>query len=223
MSFFAPQAYTKETLSKAFDWLQHQPASVRQAAANPDMLVSIYLQAQRQGIQRIDADAPVSSKKFIDDLKTLSRDFAQFDEAPAANLAKHSLQQMQGMAPLPARTPENLGVPQTQHNVTQSTHHTIAQTTQHTIAQSSTQHSMAQSQVQMPTSTMLPQSQPVTFTSELPQQAPHVDVAPEMSFTLDEKSLATVRKLQERFNLSSPQEALRMLLSVGSERISHWD
>ena len=65
---------------------------------------------------------------------------------------------------------------------------------------------------------------PVTFTSELPQQpAARPTAPPEGYFTLDEKSLATVRKLQERFNLSTPHEALRMLLAIGTEHISRWD
>ncbi|MCC6138013.1 MAG: hypothetical protein IT287_05235, partial [Bdellovibrionaceae bacterium] len=156
MSFFAPQAYTKETLSKAFEWLQHQPVSVRQAAANPDMLVSIYLQAQRQGIQRIDADAPVSSRKFLDDLKVLSRDFAQFDDAPSGN-AKQALQQMQPMPQNSLRTQTQETSSHTQHaqhNVTQSTQHTIAQTTQHTIAQSTSQQHSVSSPTQLPQATM---------------------------------------------------------------------
>ncbi|MBY0386406.1 hypothetical protein K2X05_14720, partial [bacterium] len=39
---------------------------------------------------------------------------------------------------------------------------------------------------------------------------------------LDAQSLQAIRSVQERFNLSSPQEALRMIISVGSKQISHW-
>ncbi|MBY0385244.1 hypothetical protein K2X05_08810, partial [bacterium] len=80
MSFLAPQAYTKETLSKAFDWLQYQPDQVKQVATSPDVLVGLFLKAQRQGIDHIDADAPVSSKKFLSDLKNLKKDMAQFED-----------------------------------------------------------------------------------------------------------------------------------------------
>src|SRR6476646_5452101 len=89
MSFLAPQAYTKETLAKAFDWLQHQPAHIAQAATTPDNLVAIYLKAQRHGgaasisataAAETSNDAPVSSKRFIDDLKSLRKDLANFEE-----------------------------------------------------------------------------------------------------------------------------------------------
>lgn len=195
MSFFAPQAYTKETLSKAFEWLQHQPASVKQAAANPDMLVSIYLQAQRQGIQKIDADAPVSSRKFIDDLKTLSRDFAQFEDSPSASSTATKV-----LTP-PAPSP------------------VIQQ-------QRAPEAPVMQQQVQAPQ-----QPQPMINTPPQINVPPLSPPAPQMRqqttsdgfFSLDEKSLVVVRRLQERFNLSTPQEALRMIIAVGIEQISRWN
>lgn len=209
MSFFAPQAYTKETLSKAFEWLQHQPSSVKQAASNPDMLVSIYLQAQRQGLQKIDADAPVSSRKFIDDLKTLSRDFAQFDDAPAAptnsaGSARQSVQQTTTISHHSSRTAEMhqpVSVP-----VQTPAHHVVQQPVPQPVPQ--------YINVTPP---------PPTPASPPPQQAQYRQAPAEDVFSLDEKSLAVVRRLQERFNLSSPQEALRMIVALGIEQISRWN
>lgn len=213
MSFFAPQAYTKETLSKAFEWLQHQPSSIQQAAANPDMLVSIYLQAQRQGLQKIDADAPVSSRKFIDDLKTLSRDFAQFDE-PTTSAGNGSARQ----------------------SVQQTT------TISHHSSRTAEMHQPISAPVQPPTHHVVQQPVPQPFTPPAPQpQSQYINVNPQPSpsapppqqaqyqsnpaevFRLDEKSLNVVRGLQERFNLSTPQEALRMVVAVGIEHISRWN
>ncbi len=200
MSFFAPQAYTKETLSKAFEWLQHQPVSVKQAAANPDILVSIYLQAQRQGIQKIDADAPVSSRKFIDDLKTLSRDFAQFDDVPATTptVAKQMLQQT-----APVRAPEIPLPPQPVAQPPLSQPTVTAQPTPN-LAQ---QHAAAAA----------PQA------PYQPSQPMRQQMAADGFFSLDEKSLMVVRRVQERFNLSTPQEALRMIVAVGIEQVSRWN
>lgn len=158
MSFLAPQAYTKETLSKAFDWLQYQPDQVKQVATSPDVLVGLFLKAQRQGIDHIDVDAPVSSKKFLSDLKNLKKDMAQFED-PATS-AQNSIQTQ----------------------VTQTT--TVSETKSMSMnAPTPNQNLMAQ---------------------------------------LDAQSLQAVRAVQERFNLSSPQEALRMIISVGSKQIAQW-
>ncbi len=202
MSIFAPQAYTKETLAKAFEWLQHQPQSVQQAASNPDMLVSIYTQAQRQGLQKIDIDAPVSSRKFIDDLKTLSRDFAQFEDSSSTStttstMASTAKQTLQQVAPSPQQ--KVYEAPAQQMN--------------------SSSVSSQSSQYQHQQSTSQKVSQQVILERSIHQQT----ITGEGFFTLDDKSLAIIKNLQERFNLSSPQEALRLVISVGLERISHWN
>lgn len=70
-----PQAYTRETLQEAFNWLQEQPEPVRATVHTPERLVSLYQKAQRMN----EFEAPVSSKKFIDDLKTLANSLDQFE------------------------------------------------------------------------------------------------------------------------------------------------
>lgn len=163
MSFLAPQAYTKETLSKAFDWLQYQPDQVKQVATSPDVLVGLFLKAQRQGIDNIDVDAPVSSKKFLSDLKNLKKDMAQFED------------------------------PTTGSHVTAPQNSVQTQVTQTTTVSETKSMSM---NTAVPTQNSLGQ--------------------------LDAQSLQAVRVVQERFNLSSPQEALRMIISVGTKQIAQW-
>lgn len=157
MSFLAPQAYTKETLSKAFDWLQYQPDQVKQVATSPDVLVGLFLKAQRQGIDHIDADAPVSSKKFLSDLKNLKKDMAQFEDP-------------------------------------------------NTAPQSSVQTQVTQT----------------TTVSETKSMSMNASTSTSLITNLDAQSLQSVRAVQERFNLSTPQEALRMIISVGSKQIAQW-
>ncbi len=171
MSFLAPQAYTKETLSKAFDWLQYQPDSVKQVATSPDVLVSLFLKAQRQGIDNIDIDAPVSSKRFLTDLKNLKKDFAPFEES------------LGGGAPTGAM----------QNN------------------------SSMQTQVSQQMSQQVSQTVTVTETkaANIPFHASYMQ-------SLDQGSLQAVLDVQTRFNLSTPQEALRMLISVGNKQIRQW-
>ena len=66
ISKLPPQAYTRDTVLEAFNWLNSQPESVRQLAKNEDALVSLYLRAKRFGGvgSPLEQEAPVSSKKF---------------------------------------------------------------------------------------------------------------------------------------------------------------
>lgn len=75
-----PQAYTREMLSTAFQWLQHQPEHIKKLAQNPDALVGIYLRAQKFGNASPEADAPVSSQTFFTDLKNLTEAFKQTEQ-----------------------------------------------------------------------------------------------------------------------------------------------
>lgn len=205
MSFIAPQAYTKETLVKAFDWLQHQPASLKQVATSPDVLVGLFLKAQRQGITNIDADAPVSSKKFIDDLKSLKKDFAQFDDVaktPATNFAQQS-NASYSASKTASYTAES-------QSAEHSASHTVAHTSSHSVAQGAS--------ASPGPSTF--QNAPV-FAQTIHSPTYNTTVQ-HGALPLDEHSLAMLTAIQQRFNLSTPQEALRMLIAVGYQQISRW-
>ena len=92
-----PQAYTREILTAAFNWLQTQPESVKKLATTPDALVGLYLRAQRFGNSNLESDAPVSSQAFMSDLKNLAEGLKQFEEPAreARRAAQHIPQQMQ--------------------------------------------------------------------------------------------------------------------------------
>ena len=64
-----PQAYTKETLQKAYSWLLNQGASIKDMATSQDMLVSLYLKAQRSGDASLDTP---SIQNFKLELKNLA-------------------------------------------------------------------------------------------------------------------------------------------------------
>jgi hypothetical protein len=179
MSFIAPQAYTKETLSKAFDWLQYQPDQVKQVATSPDALVGLFLKAQRQGLDHIDVDAPVSSKKFIADLKSLKKDIAQFEENPS--VTPSPMTTPTAPPPVFAQPP-----PQATNSFQTSTQTQVSQTM--TVSETKSIH----------TNTTLPFA------------------------ALDPHSLQAIQIVQERFNLSSQQEALRMLIAVGAKQVAQW-
>lgn len=64
-----PQAFTKETLQKAYGWLLNQSPSVKDLATTQDMLVSLYLKAQRSGEASLDTP---SIQNFKQELKNLA-------------------------------------------------------------------------------------------------------------------------------------------------------
>lgn len=76
-----PQAYTRETLQKAYTWLLSQSASVKDLATSQDMLVSMYLKAQRNGEAALETP---SIQNFKQELKNLAHMMGDLQTAPAA-------------------------------------------------------------------------------------------------------------------------------------------
>jgi hypothetical protein len=69
MNPLPPQAFTKETLQKAYAWLLTQSPSIKDMASTQDMLISLYLKAQRSGDASLEAP---SIQNFKQELKTLA-------------------------------------------------------------------------------------------------------------------------------------------------------
>lgn len=86
-----PQAYTKETLQKAYSWLLNQSPSVKDLATTQDMLVSLYLKAQRSGEASLDTP---SIQNFKQELKNL-----------ASMMGDLHTPQAQAQAPVQVQTP----------------------------------------------------------------------------------------------------------------------
>jgi hypothetical protein len=84
-----PQAYTKETLQRAYAWLLTQTPSVKEMATSQEMLVSMYLKAQRDGDQVLETP---SIQNFKQELKSLASMMGEFQpaNAPAKNAHTNS-------------------------------------------------------------------------------------------------------------------------------------
>ncbi len=80
-----PQAYTRDTVVHAFNWLQSQSDQVRDMVQTTDDLVSLYLRAQRFGENTTDTEAPVSSRNFKEDLKNLAQGLKHFEIDPTSS------------------------------------------------------------------------------------------------------------------------------------------
>ena len=174
-----PQAYTRDTLVKAIEWLSSQPTIVRERANSADLIVSYYLQASRRAaIQR--ENNPVSGENFKTDLKHLAEDLKQFS---VDTLAPQS-------PPLPPPAMSN---------------------TVFGRNFSSPPHAFeAENEPEIP-----------IFRPDPPPHAPRSanPSAKNASSGLDARSISAAREVQQRFNLSSQQEAVRLLIQLGSERL----
>lgn len=187
-----PEAFTKETLQEAFNWLQEQPEPLRSSIQTPERLVSLFRKSQRLH----DADAPVSSKKFVDDLKTLANSLDQFNQ-PTINLNPQP-------APPPAVVPP-------------------------TVERFEHQAPPAQPQVTMAQPPPQPQPQQATFTQSVKQtQKAKIEFTTEtqnitaQGIEIDDVTIERVKKVRERFNLGSDNEALRLLVSIGFEKFNQF-
>ncbi|MCB0377390.1 MAG: hypothetical protein KDD33_02770 [Bdellovibrionales bacterium] len=160
-----PEAFTKETLQKAFQWLQNQPEDMRATVHTPERLVSLYRQAMR--LQ--DNDAPVSSKVFVDNLKNLATSLDEFSGSSPASASSAP------MPPLPAEA-----APTAPARSASSFH---------------------------------PQKTEVSQAPPPPSRASTLG-------SLDKTSQSCVDHVRKRLNLSSDQEAIRLLIALGFEKIS---
>ena len=143
-----PQAYTWAVLKEAYNWLQSQPASIRELAQSADDAVSLYKQHLRSQKQN-------NSESFKAELKNLSQGLKKFD---SGGEEKPSLA-------------NSLSLP----------------------------------------TTPLPPSTPTTDSSLSPNSL--------SSISLDEKTQISLHIARERLNLGSSQEALRVLVALGIEKL----
>lgn len=84
MNPLPPQAYTKETLLKAYQWLMLQNSSIKEMATTPDILVSLYLKTTRDGQTALDRP---SIQNFKNELKSLAGIMGELDR-PATHHAQ---------------------------------------------------------------------------------------------------------------------------------------
>lgn len=109
-----PQAYTRDMLSAAFEWLHKQPPSIRELATDSDSLVSLYLRSRRRSPNGASEPSP-SSESFKQDLKNLAEGLKQFDgpvPSPAPTPPTFSPTNLSAdMPPASATTPVPTTVP----------------------------------------------------------------------------------------------------------------
>lgn len=221
-----PQAYTRDTLVKAIEWISHQPVAVRERANSADLIVSFYLQARRR-MTAAQLEAPVSGETFKQDLKHLAQGLKQFEEPSAPptqtdpnrslsnDEARHRAESTFGEARHRAQVMTNFDHPDPVQMPLQGPQPVSTHNHLHT-APSPQNH--AQQHVHLHVQhAPLPHAPAAHATPPPPhQEAAHTPKG--VTWNVDAKSVAFAREIQERFNLSNESEALRMLVTLGIER-----
>ncbi len=215
--FLPPQAYTKETLLKAYNWLQSQSDQIKELATTPDQLVSLFLKSTRLGqdsLQRYtnstvstftNTTAPVMATQQPQQGGQTSSN--QIGDSPSLKSFKSELKNLAGMM-------GDLEKPQATTPHVQQTPQAEPQTTQQ------------QAHYQSPPSgyqAPIPPYQGPPGTQTSPQPPPPINayVSPALNQTLnyDEMTQILIREVKNELNLSTDAEALRMLVKIGYQKV----
>lgn len=202
MNPLPPQAYTKETMLKAYQWLIGQNSSIKEMATTPDILVSLYLKATRDGSGALDRP---SIQNFKNELRSLAGIMGELDrpqqnrsEILEESAAKKTPPQaeLQAVAPVQVVTspspppPPPVSAPEPVSQLMPSA------PTSPSVIPPAGQTSVSYTEKTLTTKT---------------QTTNALDL-------LDLTSRCMIQEVKEDFNLSSDLEALRMLIKIGHNR-----
>ncbi|MFM6929838.1 MAG: hypothetical protein ACKOX6_15320 [Bdellovibrio sp.] len=188
MNPLPPQAYTKETLLKAYQWLITQNSSIKEIATTPDMLVSLYLKATRDGEGALERP---SIKNFKNELKSLAGMMGELDRPQAQTHHHHA---SMGLGATAAAIPMSVPPRQVITEPSPVAHH-------------------QQVAMQMPLQVNpSAQAQTLSYTEKTLTATSQSMNAMDL---FDCSTKAMIQEVKDEFNLSSELEALRMLIKVG--------
>lgn len=169
MNPIPPQAYTKDSLLKAYAWLQNQDPSLKEMATTPDILVSLYLKATRDGDSALDRP---SIQNFKHELKQLAGLMGEFDkDGPPSPEVKPKANEFAGAQAVPVAPRK--------------------ETPKHT------------------------ESQGLDFPALERKFLQQVQTSSASGLELDANSQALIAEVKQKLNLSSTNEALKLLIQVG--------
>jgi hypothetical protein len=240
MSTHAPQAYTRETLAKAFAWLRHQNDQVKEMAQSADNLVALYLKAQRSGGSAEDMswERP-SVQSFKNELKSLAGIMGEFEGGDPQTHSPTNSQMGQAHTP-PAAAPGYAQAPSPAHSFSHGASH-VASPSASSSASSSAQsgapnygtngiyNGAGANFSAGPGPTPQPHAPPTNsgWQNNHGKGQPHAGTGSasgsgstsaahtDLRGFLDPKSWAMIHEVKNALNLSHEQEALRFLLTLG--------
>jgi hypothetical protein len=228
-----PQAYTREILTSAFNWLQTQPESARKLATTPDALVGLFMRAQRFGNSSPEQDAPVSSQNFMSDLKSLAEGLKQFEQPAPEIRSEIRNEAPRAIPPEPQR-------PEAQRPAARDSNRDFGRDSgreprrpmsQAFAANGSTASYAAGSawnrEFFTETASAAPTPKPEQKTQpKLPPEAAPLFEQPlvmrtEYATGLNERSLAMIQEVKAELNLSSDIEAVNMMLALAYKSLKN--
>lgn len=192
-----PQAYTREILAVAFNWLQNQPDSVRRQAVTPDALVGLYMRAQRFG------GGDSDGLSFADDLRDLSG-------GPSSSSIEESRSGTLTMSTEYTQRAVHFNATPIQMTPVQPTPQTVSQPMAQPVAPPAAP-PIAQPPPQAPSH----QAHAHTY----PPQAHPLD--DQSAVRLTAASLKMTSEIRERMNLSSDVEAANMMIAVAYKTLQN--
>lgn len=173
-----PQAYSKQDILKAMEWLEKQSDQVRSQATNADVLMGMYKKALIYGDSFIDKQSPISGESFKNELKGIAEQLGGFDEAPSAKISR----KVSEVSPI--------------------SYH-VEPETEAEVMPASNNHDVIQKE---------------NIKISIQRQLQTKDHGFNLS-SLDSVTQSRVKEVRARFNLSRDEEALRMLISIGYEKL----
>lgn len=195
MNPIPPQAYTKDSLLKAYSWLQNQDSSIKEMATTPDILVSLYLKATRDGDAVLERP---SIQNFKHELKQLAGMMGEFEK----EIIEEKIQKEQSKtvaASIAAAAPD----------LSQS------------FVSAGLEKAMESFNSQSQPTPFMSSSMPVSSASAVVKNsAENVNKKGDVSLLngLDAKSLVLISEIKTNLNLSSDLEALKFLIQTGYNR-----
>lgn len=202
MNPLPPQAYTKDILLKAYQWLMGQNTSLKEMATTPDILVSLYLKATRDGDHALDRP---SIQNFKNELRTLAGMMGELDRpAQQGQKAAPSFHAQSAQAPSQGLTSQSAS--NSASNSTSLPNPSATSSSSPTLSASSPLH-------------LGTRPAPQNTTNPAPSlQNQWQPAVADVFQAMDPGTLSMIHEVKENFNLSSELEALRMLVKIGYTR-----
>lgn len=195
MNPLPPQAFTKDTLQKAYLWLNNQAPHVKELAATPELLVSLYLKAERNGEESLNRP---SIQNFKNELKSLAGMIGDFENQNKENFHTQTIAE---------KIIKN-----------DSASEQINSDNGQLLSPSTSELSLGDNKIE--TSTIKPANSVKnnTFHPQLSSKQQKLSQHPVLetdTFQLDAKSIVLIHEVKNQLNLGSETEALRLLITLG--------
>lgn len=209
MMHLPPQAYTKETLIQAYNWLRTQPTHVQELAKSPDTLVSLYNKSQIHGENYLNR---TNLQGFKSELKNLAHIMGDID----GNTSPSSVTVPQTQAPLPQAPALHSSAPPPQGSSQSSSGQGAHGGPNAGKNSPSMNPATSSSSTLTPTlsESFLPSLTNAWMSSNPMQQEPQ-----DLRHLIDSRSWGMLQEVKNHLNLSSETEALRLLISLGYQKI----